>query len=92
MCGNTSGLFTISPKCGEAISSSLMRPEDYDRVLEVYAKTPYPRGIWNVVWSEEFNFWLREKLFAFLQKDLDAASVIDDTNAKIEDLNKHYKI
>ena len=32
------------------------------------------------------------KLFAFLQKDLDAASVIDDTNAKIEDLNKHYKI
>lgn len=81
-----------SPLAREAISSSLMRPEDYDRVLEVYSKTPYPRGIWNVVWSEEFNFWLREKLFAFLQKDLDAASVIDDTNAKIEDLNKHYKI
>jgi multiple sugar transport system substrate-binding protein len=69
-----------------------MRPEDYDRVLEVYAKTPYPKGIWNVVWSEEFNFWLREKLFAFLQQDLDAESVINEANEKIVDLNKRYKI
>jgi ABC-type glycerol-3-phosphate transport system substrate-binding protein len=81
-----------SPQAREAVTTSLMRPEDYDRVLEVYAKTPYPRGIWNVVWSEEFNFWLRDKLFAFLQKDLDAATVINDANAKIEELNKHYKI
>jgi len=81
-----------SPLARQAVSSSLMRPSDYDRVLEVYAKTPYPRGIWNVVWSEEFNFWLREKLFAFLQKDLEAESVIKDANAKMEDLNKRYKI
>ncbi len=81
-----------SPQAREAVTSSLMRPEDYDRVLDVYAKTPYPRGIWNVVWSEEFNFWLREKLFAFLQKDLDAASVIDDANTKMGELNKRYKI
>ncbi|MBN8998739.1 MAG: carbohydrate ABC transporter substrate-binding protein [Rhizobiales bacterium] len=81
-----------SPQAREAVSSSIMRPEDYDRVLEVYAKTPYPKGIWNVVWSEEFNFWLREKLFAFLQQDLDAESVINDANAKIVELNKRYKI
>ena len=76
----------------QLVSSSLMRPEDYDRVLEVYAKTPYPKGIWSVVWSEEFNFWLREKLFAFLQQDLDAESVINEANEKITELNTRYKI
>lgn len=81
-----------SEEARAAVSSSLMRPEDYDRVLEVYAKTPYPKGIWNVVWSEEFNFWLREKLFAFLQQDLDAESVINEANEKIVELNKRYKI
>lgn len=81
-----------SPQAREAVSSSLMRPEDYDRVLEVYSKTPYPKGIWNVVWSEEFNFWLREKLFAFLQQDLEAEAVINEANEKIVELNKRYKI
>lgn len=81
-----------SEEARSAVATSLMRPEDYDRVLEVYAKTPYPKGIWNVVWSEEFNFWLREKLFAFLQQDLDAESVINEANAKIEELNARYKI
>jgi len=81
-----------SDEARTAVSSSLMRPEDYDRVIEVYAKTPYPKGIWNVVWSEEFNFWLRDKLFAFLQQDLDAESVINEANAKIEELNQRYKI
>jgi len=81
-----------SDEARTAVSSSLMRPEDYDRVLEVYSKTPYPKGIWNVVWSEEFNFWLRDKLFAFLQQDLDAESVITEANAKIEELNQRYKI
>ncbi|MGE3831945.1 MAG: ABC transporter substrate-binding protein [Parvibaculaceae bacterium] len=81
-----------SDEARAAVSSSLMRPEDYDRVLEIYSKTPYPKGIWNVVWSEEFNFWLREKLFAFLQQDLDAESVINDANAKITELNERYKI
>jgi len=81
-----------SDEARTAVSSSLMRPEDYDRVMEVYTKTPYPKGIWNVVWSEEFNFWLRDKLFAFLQQDLDAEGVINEANAKIEALNKQYKI
>ncbi len=76
----------------EAIVSSLARPEDYDTVLDVYAKTPYPKGIWNVVWSEEFNFWLREKLFAFLQQDLSVESVIEEANAQITALNERYGI
>ena len=25
------------------------------KLIEVYAHTPYPKGIWNVVWAEEFN-------------------------------------
>lgn len=81
-----------SEEARTAVSTSLMRPEDYDRVLEVYSKTPYPKGIWNVVWSEEFNFWLREKLFAFLQQDLEAEAVINEANAKITELNERYKI
>ncbi|MBN9073839.1 MAG: extracellular solute-binding protein [Rhizobiales bacterium] len=81
-----------SDEARTAVSTSLMRPEDYDRVLEVYSKTPYPKGIWNVVWSEEFNFWLRDKLFAFLQQDLDVEGVVNEANAKIEELNARYKI
>ena len=81
-----------SPAAREMVASSLMRPEDYDRVLEVYKKTPYPKGIWSVVWSEEFNQWLRDKLFAFLQQDLTPESVISDANKKIADLNARYKI
>lgn len=76
----------------EAIQSSVARPEDYDTVLEVYAKTPYPKGVWNVVWSEEFNVWLREKLFSFLQDDLPVAEVIEEANAEITRLNERYGI
>lgn len=77
----------------DSITSSLARPEDYETVLEVYSKTPYPKGIWNVVWSEEeFNSWLREKLFAFLQDDLSVESVIEEANAQIDMLNGRYGI
>lgn len=76
----------------ESIVSSLARPEDYATVLEVYSRTPYPNGIWNVVWSEEFNSWLREKLFAFLQQDLSVESVIEEANAEITRLNERYGI
>ena len=55
-------------------------PADYDQLIEVYSHTPFPKGIWNVVWSEEFNTWLKEKLFAFLQQDLAVADVINQTN------------
>ena len=76
----------------EVMEASLMRPEDVDTVLDVYSKTPYPAGIWNVVWSEEFNSWLREKLFAFLQDDLSVEEVINEANAEIERLNARYNI
>jgi multiple sugar transport system substrate-binding protein len=76
----------------ESIQQSIARPEDYDTILQVYSATPYPKGIWNVVWSEEFNTWLREKLFSFLQDDLSVESVINDANAEIERLNRRYRI
>ncbi|WP_172327893.1 ABC transporter substrate-binding protein [Mangrovicoccus sp. HB161399] len=76
----------------DSVSKSLMKPEDYDTVLDVYASAPYPKSIWNVVWSEEFNFWLRDKLFEFLQNDLAPEDVIDAANAEMERLNKRYNI
>ena len=33
-------------------------------------KRPIPKGIWAVTWAEEYNTWLKEKMFAFLQQDL----------------------
>lgn len=76
----------------ESIQQSLARPEDYDTVLGVYAATPYPKGVWNVVWSEEFNVWLREKLFSFLLDDLPVEEVIEDANDEITRLNRRYNI
>jgi multiple sugar transport system substrate-binding protein len=76
----------------ETISASISNPDDYDKLIEVYSHTPFPKGIWSVVWSEEFNTWLREKLFAFLQQDLSTESVITEANDEIDRLNKKYKI
>ena len=45
-----------------------------------------------MVWAEEFNAWLKDKLLAFLQSDLKSADVIKDTNDKIDQLNHKYKI
>ena len=80
------------PEAKSIISASLARPEDYPKALEVYAKTPFPKGIWSVVWAEEFNTWLKEKMFAFLQQDLAVDETITATNDKITQLNKKYKI
>lgn len=74
----------------QAIQSSVARPQDYDTLLKVYSKADYPKGIWNVVWSEEFNSWLRQKLLAFLQHDLPVDEVINEANAKIKELNEQY--
>ena len=80
------------PDAKAIISASLARPEDYPKALEVYAKTPFPKGIWSVVWAEEFNTWLKEKMFAFLQQDLAVDDTINAANDKITQLNKKYKI
>jgi multiple sugar transport system substrate-binding protein len=76
----------------ESIQNAVARPEDYDTILDVYSKTPYPKGVWNVVWSEEFNTWLREKLFSFLQDDLPVENVIEEANAEIDRLNDRYGV
>lgn len=80
------------PLAAETIRAALVRPTDYEKLLDVYAHTPYPKGIWNVVWAEEYNAWVKAKLFDFLLKDLDAKDVITQANDKIAALNKKYKI
>ncbi|MEZ5667357.1 MAG: extracellular solute-binding protein [Alphaproteobacteria bacterium] len=72
--------------------ASLVRPEDRDALLEVYAAAPYPKGIWNVVWSEEFNSWMKEELPQFLLNDGDVDELVAAMNEKIEELNEEYGI
>lgn len=79
-----------SAETAERMRSALARPEDVQAVLEVYEQTPYPAGIWNVVWSEEFNSWLKEELQNFLLQDGEIAGTIESINAKISDLNAKY--
>lgn len=79
-----------SDKARQVIQSSVARPEDYQTLLDIYATSDFPTGIWSVVWAEEFNSWLRDKLFAFLQDDLPVEQVINEANAKIERLNERY--
>jgi len=80
------------PLAAKAIREALARPGDYERLLEIYSHTPYPKGIWNVVWAQEYNVWIREKLFAFLLQDLPVSDVINQANDKIVALNKKYHI
>jgi hypothetical protein len=74
------------------MEGALARPEDVKAVLDVYAATPYPKGIWAVVWSEEYNTWLKEELQNFLTNDGDIKETIEAMNTKIEELNKKYGI
>jgi multiple sugar transport system substrate-binding protein len=66
------------------------RPQDYDTALEVYSKTPYPKGVWNVVWAPEFNSWLKEHLMKFLLEDKPIPETIKAINEKIIELNNLY--
>ena len=74
------------------MKKALARPGDVQVVLDVYANTPYPRGIWNVVWAEEFNSWLKETLPNFLLHDGSIEDVINGAVAKINELNDKYGI
>ena len=80
------------PETAEHHPQALARPEDYEKLMDIYKSAPYPKGAWNVVWAEEYNGWLKDKLLAFLQNDLKSADVVKDTNDKIDQLNKKYKI
>jgi len=81
-----------SDAAAERMRNALAREEDIQAVLDVYAATPYPKGIWSVVWAEEFNSWLKETLQNFLLDDGDIVETIDEINAKIVDLNEKYDI
>ena len=72
----------------QAIQKSLSRPNDYKALIDLYAATPYPTGSWNVVWSDEFNSWLKDQLQLFLSENRDVGATIDAINAKIAELNK----
>ena len=79
-----------SDAAAERMKNALAREQDIAAVLEVYAATPYPKGIWSVVWAEEFNSWLKETLQEFLQDDGDIVETIEAINEEIADLNKKY--
>ena len=79
-----------SPATAERMKKALARPEDVQAVLDVYKATPYPKGIWNVVWAEEFNSWLKETLANFLLNNGDIGEVIDGANGKMTELNEKY--
>ena len=79
-----------SAATAERMKGALAREQDIDAVLGVYAATPYPKGIWNVVWSEEFNSWLRDELQEFLLRDGDIATMLTAINDRIDQLNSQY--
>lgn len=81
-----------SPETAEIMRSSLARPTDYEVLIDLYKNASYPKGVWNVVWAEEFNSWIKDKLFAFLLNGLKVEDVINEANDKIVSLNKKYKI
>jgi len=81
-----------NPNTAKLIKDSLAYPRDYDNLLEVYKNTPYPDGVWKVVWSEVINSYLRERLSEFILEDHKISDVITDINKKIVELNDEYGI
>ena len=81
-----------SEAAAERMRGALAREQDIEAVLGVYAATPFPKGVFSVVWAEEFNSWLKETLQNFLLDDGDIVETIEEINAKIESLNKKYKL
>ncbi len=80
------------PETEARIKQAVARPEDYKVVLDIYKNTPYPSSIWKVVWSEEYNSWLKDKLANFLLQDGDIEAMIKASNDKITELNEKYGI
>lgn len=81
-----------SPETEARIKAAIARPEDYQAILDVYKNTPFPKGIWSVVWSEEFNPWLKETLASFLLDDGDIVETLEMMNEKMTELNDKYGI
>lgn len=76
----------------EYISGALSNPDNVDKLLEIYEQADYPKGTFNVVWSAEFQTFLKETLQTFLLEDLPVEDTIDALNGKITELNQTYGI
>jgi len=81
-----------NPETATLIRSFLARPGDYEAAMSVYSHTPYPKGVFNVVWAPEFNAWIKETLQKFLLKDKPVDETINAIHKKITELNNLYGI
>ena len=81
-----------NPRTAEVITSKLARPEDYQTMLDVYAEMPYPNGIWKVIWSSEFDPFLKDLVTDFLANDREIEPTIQAINDHITELNDEYGI
>jgi len=81
-----------SPETAARIKKAVARPEDYKVVLDIYNASPFPKGVWLVTWSEEYNSWLKDSLSNFLVQDGDINTMINASNTKIKELNEKYGI
>jgi ABC-type glycerol-3-phosphate transport system substrate-binding protein len=81
-----------SSETKEALKGFLARESDVKELLDLYAQTDAPNDVWQVVWAEELNSWLRKRLADFLLNDQSVETVIGEMSAQIVSLNKKYKI
>jgi ABC-type glycerol-3-phosphate transport system substrate-binding protein len=81
-----------SPSTEARIKQAVARPSDYKVVLDIYEATPFPSGVWKVVWAPEYNSWLKDTLSSFLLQNGDIESLIRASNKKITELNDKYGI
>lgn len=81
-----------SAETQKAMKGFLASESDYQNLVDLYAQTPNPNGVWKVLWAEEFNSWLRKRLSKFLLDDQPVDETLADMRAQIEKLNKKYGI
>lgn len=74
------------------IADALAEPDDVDALIEIYETAQYPMGTFNVVWSAEFQAYLKETLQNFLLEDRPVDETIDALNSKIAELNETYGV
>jgi ABC-type glycerol-3-phosphate transport system substrate-binding protein len=76
----------------QEIASSLSNPNDVDKLMEIYTHASYPQGVFNVVWSAEFQAFLKETLSNFLLQDKTVEETVKAINDNITELNNTYGI
>jgi len=81
-----------SSETAATMKGLLARESDVQELLTVYKNTGAPNDVWQTVWAEEFNAWLKERLPNFLLKDETVESVIADITTQVNGLNKKYKV